>query len=78
MLYWMSVQGKPVAADKGKESLNYPETVCTGKLVAPRYQGNPGTRGDSEDLVQCITRLCTSHGESLLDCKTNLWPKSDG
>ena len=26
----------------------------------------------------CITRLCTSHGESLLDRKTDLWSKSYG
>ena len=26
--------GKPVATEKDQESLNYPETVCTGKLVA--------------------------------------------
>ena len=26
----------------------------------------------------CITRLCTSHGESLLDRKTDLWSKSHG
>ena len=30
--------GKPVATEKDQESLNYPETVCTGKLVAPGYE----------------------------------------
>ena len=83
--------GKLVATDKDQESLNYPETVCKGKLVAPGYEGypgNPGTPGNSEDSetegrilatsFQCITRLRTSHGESLLDCKTDLWSKSDG
>ena len=44
--------GKPVATEKDQESLNYPETVCTGKLVAPGcegYPGNSGTPGNSED-----------------------------
>ena len=52
MLYWMSVQGrKLVATDKDHDSLNYPETVCTGKPPAPGYEGYtgiPGTPRNSE------------------------------
>ena len=36
--------GKPVETDKDQESLNFPETVRTGKLVAPGYEGYPGTQ----------------------------------
>ena len=62
--------GKPVATDKDQESLNYLETLLTGKLVAPGYQGypgNPGTPGRLGNRRQnlatsspYITRLCTS------------------
>ena len=79
--------GKVVATDKDQKSLNRQEesVISTGEPVATEYQGcsgNPEAPEDSEDSqpkksnlatsFPYITRLCTSHGESLLDCKKDL------
>ena len=67
---------KLVATCKDQESLNYPGIVCTGKFVG-KFKRLGNRRQNLATSFPCVTKLCTSHGESLLDCKTNLRSKSD-
>ena len=72
----------PDAASSGKGMLNCSSAgrIChlssaLGNLQQLDNQGypeNPEVPEDSEDSVPYITRLCTSHGESLLDRKKDL------
>ena len=66
--------GKLVATDKDQESLNFPETVCTGKLVAPGYGGYPGnlgTPGNSEDS-ESEGRIWPHHFHVSSDCAPHM------
>ena len=66
--------GKPVATEKDQESLNYPETVCTWKLVAPGcegYPGNSGTPGNSEDS-ETDGRIWPHHFTVSPDCAPHM------
>ena len=91
MLYWMDVQGNLSRQKKDQEPLELSgDWRCreTCRTRTRRISRKPrtsrkirrlGNRGQNlTTSFPCITRLCTSHGESLLDRKTDLWSTSDG
>ena len=79
MLYWKDVQGN-LSRQKKSRKVSHQDTkdIQETQELQEIQEARKQEAKFGHIIFECITRLCTSHEQGLLDRKTNSWSKSDG